>query len=92
MLCRTLPALRSVQFEFRLDASDGDVAQLGEHLLCKQRVRGSSPLVSTNIVSLDSFDLAGDAGAIGAPGSRTREHLPCAARSYQVRRCTTGLC
>ena len=25
----------------------GDVAQLGERLLCKQRVRGSSPLIST---------------------------------------------
>jgi hypothetical protein len=25
----------------------GDVAQLGEHLLCTQGVRGSSPLVST---------------------------------------------
>src|SRR5579875_1799064 len=25
----------------------GDVAQLVEHLLCKQRVRGSSPLIST---------------------------------------------
>ena len=26
---------------------DGDVAQLGEHLLCKEGVRGSSPLIST---------------------------------------------
>ena len=26
---------------------DGDVAQLGEHRLCKAGVRGSSPLVST---------------------------------------------
>ena len=26
----------------------GDVAQLGERLLCKQEVRGSNPLVSTN--------------------------------------------
>ncbi len=25
----------------------GDVAQLGEHLLCKQGVGGSSPLIST---------------------------------------------
>jgi hypothetical protein len=25
----------------------GDVAQLGEHLLCKEGVRGSSPLIST---------------------------------------------
>ena len=28
--------------------SDGGVAQLGEHLLCKQGVRGSIPLISTN--------------------------------------------
>ena len=27
--------------------TDGDVAQLGEHLLCKEGVRGSSPLIST---------------------------------------------
>ena len=27
----------------------GDVAQLGEHLLCKEGVRGSSPLISTTI-------------------------------------------
>src|SRR5262245_26229074 len=26
---------------------DGDVAQLGEHLLCKQGVTGSSPVIST---------------------------------------------
>ena len=26
----------------------GRVAQLGEHLLCKQGVRGSNPLTSTN--------------------------------------------
>lgn len=28
---------------------DGAVAQLGEHLLCKQRVSGSIPLSSTNL-------------------------------------------
>jgi hypothetical protein len=28
---------------------DGAVAQLGEHLLCKQGVSGSIPLSSTNI-------------------------------------------
>src|SRR5688572_10417852 len=27
----------------------GDVAQLGEHFLCKEGVRGSSPLISTNL-------------------------------------------
>lgn len=28
-------------------ASYGDIAQLGEHLLCKQRGAGSSPAIST---------------------------------------------
>ena len=27
--------------------TEGDVAQSGEHLLCKQGVRGSNPLIST---------------------------------------------
>ena len=27
----------------------GDVAQLGEHLLCKQGVVGSNPIVSTSV-------------------------------------------
>lgn len=31
-----------------MDQEDGRVAQLGEHLLCKQGVRGSNPLTSTN--------------------------------------------
>ena len=30
------------------DPRIGGVAQLGEHLLCKQGVSGSSPLISTN--------------------------------------------
>ena len=30
-----------------MDAIDGDVAQPGEHLLCKQGVVGSNPIVST---------------------------------------------
>ena len=30
-----------------LKEHDGDVAQLGEHLLCKQEVTGSIPVVST---------------------------------------------
>ena len=33
--------------EHGLQAMHGDVAQLGEHLLCKQGVGGSSPLIST---------------------------------------------
>ena len=30
------------------EGGTGRVAQLGEHLLCKQGVRGSNPLTSTN--------------------------------------------
>jgi hypothetical protein len=30
----------------------GDVAQLVEHLLCKQGVGGSSPLVSTHVAAM----------------------------------------
>ena len=29
---------------------DGRVAQLGEHLLCKQGVAGSNPVTSTNLI------------------------------------------
>src|SRR4029077_8458876 len=31
----------------------GDVAQLGEHLLCKQVVSGSSPLISTSTLTTE---------------------------------------
>ena len=31
----------------------GDVAQLGEHLLCKQGVTGSSPVISTSSLSTE---------------------------------------
>ena len=40
-------------------APHGDVAQLGEHLLCKEGVRGSSPLISTirlTDAGLDDFE------------------------------------
>ena len=33
--------------ELSEDSENGDLAQLVEHLLCKQGVRGSTPLVST---------------------------------------------
>ena len=36
-------------------SSYGAVAQLGEHLLCKQGVRGSIPLSSTNLVHSNEF-------------------------------------
>lgn len=46
------PMDRSVEGEVdaRPDAGHpfGDIAQLGEHLLCKERVSGSIPLVSTS--------------------------------------------
>jgi hypothetical protein len=35
--------------------NSGRVAQLGEHLLCKQGVGGSSPLTSTNSVSFLTY-------------------------------------
>ena len=31
-----------------VEVRDGGLAQLGEHLLCKQGVKGSIPLISTN--------------------------------------------
>src|SRR5205807_6270058 len=37
----------AVAVKHGLMAMRGDVAQLGEHLLCKQGVGGSSPLIST---------------------------------------------
>ena len=39
------PATQSAEGTMQL--SRGGIAQLGEHLLCKQRVAGSSPAVST---------------------------------------------
>jgi hypothetical protein len=39
--------IRRRSLEHGLQAMHGDVAQLGEHLLCKQGVGGSSPLIST---------------------------------------------
>ena len=38
--------------ELSEDSENGDLAQLVEHLLCKQGVRGSTPLVSTKKISL----------------------------------------
>ena len=36
------------------DRADGAVAQLGEHLLCKQRVSGSIPLSSTKSIGVET--------------------------------------
>ena len=41
----------------------GDVAQLGEHLLCKEGVRGSSPLISTTL-RMDAFGLVASVGRL----------------------------
>ena len=41
------PDFRCLIFEVRRE--DGGIAQLGEHLLCKQGVSGSIPLISTRI-------------------------------------------
>ena len=43
MLGRTLERATSLMTD---PFNYGDVAQLGEHLLCKEGVRGSSPLIS----------------------------------------------
>jgi hypothetical protein len=40
------------RLELSEDSENGDLAQLVEHLLCKQGVRGSTPLVSTKKISL----------------------------------------
>jgi hypothetical protein len=36
------------KLQYSSESIDGRVAQLGEHLLCKQGVGGSNPLTSTN--------------------------------------------
>jgi hypothetical protein len=45
---------RTFKFVTTLESLPGDVAQLAEHLLCKQGVDGSIPFVSTSISQLDS--------------------------------------
>ena len=60
----------------RLGREDGELAQLGERLVCIQEVTGSSPVFSTNAGSITSFDLNGIArglrGSVGVwQGPRT---------------------
>ena len=50
-----LVSLQSVPLEW--NATNGALAQLGEHLLCKQRVIGSIPIRSTIELSLDGAAL-----------------------------------
>jgi hypothetical protein len=42
-------------FNINTSSRCGRVAQLGEHLLCKQGVAGSNPVTSTKLFLLDSF-------------------------------------
>jgi hypothetical protein len=58
----------------------GGVAQLGEHLLCKQGVIGSIPIVSTIMVCLPWF-ACGDDGFIVPSGehvSKLGDQVACA--------------
>ena len=47
----------------------GRVAQLGEHLLCKQGVAGSNPVASTNFNHIDYCFGSGTAYILNVPGS-----------------------
>ena len=42
-----LPQLFNIQYSLFTTTRYGGIAQLGEHLLCKQGVSGSIPLIST---------------------------------------------
>jgi hypothetical protein len=71
---------------FRIDSSShgGRVAQLGEHLLCKQGVAGSNPVTSTTLIrteacgyavtSISSFDCF--SGSLGIISGGTSERVP----------------
>ena len=69
----------------KLPQKPGDVAQLGEHLLCKQRVRGSSPLVSTILFWVDALVQPADLRDVCAARGGGCEYLTCPARSYLLR-------
>ena len=49
---------------------DGGIAQLGEHLLCKQGVIGSNPIISTKIE--DEYESPGWAFIFGLERGRKR--------------------
>ena len=51
------PHISSVQFHHEWDAPNGALAQLGEHLLCKQGVIGSIPIRSTKLNAQHSASL-----------------------------------
>src|SRR5262249_55060446 len=57
-------------FKIKSSPTCGRVAQLGEHLLCKQGVRGSNPLTSTNLINqlgAAAFSGRGDCAQFCAP-------------------------
>ena len=58
---------RGLRVQIPSVAPHGDVAQLGEHLPCTQKVAGSSPVVSTIIRGVAQ---SGSASALGAEGRR----------------------
>src|SRR6185312_10576099 len=75
----------------------GDVAQLGEHLLCKQGVVGSIPIVSTRWVFRQVVVSAGRCSCWCRRGlSETRPLTadPCIAARFfgSVCRCVPGRC
>ena len=62
---------------------DGDVAQLGEHRLCKAGVRGSSPLVSTRRPASAGFFYAPSLTG-GAPQLLKENTLDTSSRCKQL--------
>jgi hypothetical protein len=71
------PHISSVQFHHEWDAPNGALAQLGEHLLCKQGVIGSIPIRSTKTGayrSLGSSPLAKHAPPDGSVAQVVRAH------------------
>ena len=61
----------------RLHRRHGGIAQLGEHLLCKQGVVGSSPTISTSsifMVGADSPQSSASGGTFGLIAQLARAH------------------
>src|SRR5579862_7204755 len=58
-------------FRISVNNHGGRVAQLGEHLLCKQGVGGSSPLTSTNLTNhIENDEFGHDTQALALIDSR----------------------
>ena len=54
----------------------GGLAQLVEHLLCKQGVSGSSPLISTKTLTLNQFEAQGSGFELERRSSEVSEFSP----------------